>query len=217
YTTWLTWQRLTVVTYWLERERDRDRVREKKGEMSSAAKKPLQKYIFQLQHHPLRTKAITAAVLSAVSDIVAQKLSGIQKLQLKRLLLKVIFGFAYLGPFGHFLHIVLDKIFKGKKDTKTVAKKVAVEQLTSSPWNNLMFMIYYGLVVEGRPWMHVKSKIKQDYPKVQITSWTFWPVVGWINHQYVPLQFRVVFHSVVACFWGIFLNLRAKSVALPKA
>ncbi|CAN1165692.1 Peroxisomal membrane protein PMP22 [Linum perenne] len=185
--------------------------------MSSAAKKPLQKYIFQLQHHPLRTKAITAAVLSAVSDIVAQKLSGIQKLQLKRLLLKVIFGFAYLGPFGHFLHIVLDKIFKGKKDTKTVAKKVAVEQLTSSPWNNLMFMIYYGLVVEGRPWMHVKSKIKQDYPKVQITSWTFWPVVGWINHQYVPLQFRVIFHSVVACFWGIFLNLRAKSVALPKS
>ncbi|CAN1222683.1 Peroxisomal membrane protein PMP22 [Linum grandiflorum] len=140
--------------------------------MSSGAKKGLQQYILQLQQHPLRTKAITAAVLSAVSDVVAQKLSGIPKLQLKRLLLKVIFGFAYLGPFGHFLHIILDKIFKGKKDTKTVAKKVVVEQLTSSPWNNLMFMIYYGLVIEGRPWMHVKSKIKQDYPKVQFTSWT---------------------------------------------
>lgn len=35
-------------------------------------------------------QAITAAVLSAVSDIVSQKLSGIQKLQLKRLLLKVV-------------------------------------------------------------------------------------------------------------------------------
>ena len=35
-----------------------------------------------------------------------------------------IFGAAYLGPFGHFMHKLLDKIFKGKKDSKTVAKKV---------------------------------------------------------------------------------------------
>ncbi|EEF43839.1 peroxisomal membrane protein PMP22 [Ricinus communis] len=184
--------------------------------MGSVAKKGLQLYLLQLQHHPLRTKAITAGFLSAVSDIIAQKISGIQKLQLRRLLLKVLFGSAYLGPFGHFLHIILDKIFKGKKDTKTVAKKVVVEQLTSSPWNNMLFMIYYGVIVERRPWMHVKARIKKEYPKVQLTSWTFWPVVGWINHQYVPLQLRVIFHMVVACFWGIFLNLRARSMALAK-
>uniref|UniRef100_A0A5B6YP68 Putative Peroxisomal membrane protein n=1 Tax=Davidia involucrata TaxID=16924 RepID=A0A5B6YP68_DAVIN len=184
--------------------------------MGSIAKKGLQQYMLQLQHHPLRTKAITAGVLSAISDIVSQKLSGIQKLQLKRLLLKVLFGFAYLGPFGHFFHILLDKLFKGKKDSKTVAKKVVLEQLTSSPWNNMLFMLYYGLVVEGRPWVHVKSKIKKEYPRVQYTAWTFWPVVGWVNHQYVPLQFRVILQSVVACCWGIFLNLQARSVALTK-
>ncbi|KAK3188419.1 hypothetical protein Dsin_027980 [Dipteronia sinensis] len=185
--------------------------------MGSVAKRGLQQYLLQLQQHPLRTKAITAGVLSAISDIVAQKLSGIQKLQLRRLLLKVLFGVAYLGPFGHFLHIILDKIFKGKKDTKTVAKKVLLENLTSSPWNNLFFMVYYGMVIEGRPWMQVKTKIKKDYPSVQYTAWTFWPVVGWINHQYVPLQFRVIFHSAVAMCWGIFLNLRARTMALPKA
>ncbi|KAA8515526.1 hypothetical protein F0562_018863 [Nyssa sinensis] len=184
--------------------------------MGSIAKKGLQQYLLQLQQHPLRTKAITAGVLSAISDIVSQKLSGIQKLQLRRLLLKVLFGFAYLGPFGHFFHILLDKISKGKKDSKTVAKKVVLEQLTSSPWNNMLFMLYYGLVVEGRPWVHVKSKIKKEYPTVQYAAWTFWPVVGWVNHQYVPLQFRVIVQSVVACCWGIFLNLRARSVALTK-
>lgn len=35
-----------------------------------------------------------------------------------------------------------------------------------------------------------------DYFKLQ-----FWPVVGWVNHQYVPLQFRVIFHSLVAFCW----------------
>ncbi|XP_050213479.1 peroxisomal membrane protein PMP22 [Mercurialis annua] len=184
--------------------------------MGSIAKRGLQQYLLQLQHHPLRTKVITAGFLSAVSDIVAQKLSGIQKLQLRRLLLKVLFGCAYHGPFGHYLHIILDKIFKGKKDTRTVAKKVVTEQLTSSPWNNLLFMVYYGVIVERRPWTLVKSRIKKDYPKVQLTAWTFWPVVGWINHQYVPQQFRVILQMVVACFWGIFLNLRARSMALTK-
>lgn len=185
--------------------------------MGSIAKNGLRQYLIQLQQHPLRTKAITAGVLSAISDIIAQKLTGIQKLQLRRLLLKVVFGFAYLGPSGHFLHLVLDKIFKGKKDTKTVAKKVVLEQLTSSPLNNLLFMIYYGVVIDGRPWPLVKNKVRKEYPKVQYTAWTFWPVVGWVNHQYVPLQFRVIFHSAVAMCWGIFLNLRARSMALPKA
>ncbi|KAF7840611.1 peroxisomal membrane protein PMP22-like [Senna tora] len=185
--------------------------------MGSIAKKGLSNYVKQLQQHPLRTKVITAGVLSAISDVVSQKLTGIQKIQLKRLLLKVIFGAAYLGPFGHFFHIVLDKIFKGKKDSKTVAKKVLIEQLTSSPLNNLLFLIYYGLVVEGRPWAHVKAKVRKDYPPVQYTAWTFWPVVGWINHKFMPLHFRVVFHSLVAFCWGIFLNLRARSLALTKA
>ncbi|KAL8151249.1 hypothetical protein V2J09_021057 [Rumex salicifolius] len=184
--------------------------------MGSVAKKGLQGYMHQLQKHPLRTKAITAGVLSAISDIVSQKLSGIQKIQIRRLLLKVVFGFGYLGPFGHFMHMLLDKIFKGKKDTKTVAQKVVLEQLTVSPLNNLLFMIYYGSVVEGRPWIHVKSKLKQDYPSVQLAAWTFWPVFGWINHQYVPLQLRVIFQSMIAFCWGIFLNLQARSITLPK-
>lgn len=184
--------------------------------MSSIAKKGLQQYLLQLQNHPLRTKAITAGTLTGVSDIVSQKLTGIQKLQLKRVLLKVLFGFAYLGPFGHFLYILLDKIFKGKKDTKTIAKKVVVEQLTSSPLNTIVFMLYYGLVIEGRPWRDVKPKIKKEYLPVQYTAWMFWPIVGWLNHQHIPQQFRVIFINFVGFAWGIFLNLRVRSKSLTK-
>ncbi|KAJ4834121.1 hypothetical protein Tsubulata_012602 [Turnera subulata] len=183
--------------------------------MSDIAKDAWRKYLIQLQAHPLRTKAITAGVLAGCSDAIAQKIAGIKRLQLRRLLLIMLYGFAYAGPFGHFLHKLMDTLFRGKKDNKTVAKKVLLEQLTSSPWNNLFFMMYYGLVVEGRPWGLVKSKVKNDYPFVQLTAWKFWPIVGWVNHQYMPLQFRVLFQSFVASCWGIFLNLKARS-ALPK-
>jgi peroxisomal membrane protein 2 len=40
-----------------------------------------------------------------------------------------ILGAGYLGPVGHYFHIALEKIFKGKKDSKTVAKKVILQNL----------------------------------------------------------------------------------------
>ncbi|CAH9103886.1 unnamed protein product [Cuscuta europaea] len=139
--------------------------------MSEIVKGGWNKYLLQLQLHPLRTKAITAGVLVGSSDIIAQKISGNKKLQLKRILLLALYGFAYSGPFGHFLHKLMDYLFRGKKGNKTVATKVLLEQLTSSPWNNMLFLMYYGLVVEGRPWSLVKKKVRKDYPSVQLTAW----------------------------------------------
>ncbi|XP_058101510.1 peroxisomal membrane protein PMP22-like isoform X1 [Magnolia sinica] len=185
--------------------------------MSEIVGEAWRKYMLQLQLHPLRTKAVTAGVLIGFSDAIAQKISGIKKLQFRRLLLLMLYGFVYSGPFGHFLHKMMDIIFEGKKGNKTIAKKVLLEQLTSSPWNNMLFMIYYGLVVEGRPWGLVKNKVRKDYPSIQLTAWKFWPIVGWVNYQYMPVQFRVVFHSFVASCWGIFLNLKARSVTIKKA
>ncbi|XP_057959887.1 peroxisomal membrane protein PMP22 [Malania oleifera] len=186
--------------------------------MSEVVKEAWRSYLLQLQLHPLRTKAITAGVLAGCSDAIAQKISGIKRLQVRRLLLLVLYGLLYSGPFGHFLHKLMDILFKGKKGNKTTAKKVLLEQLTSSPWNNMFFMMYYGLVVEGRSWWFAKSKVRKDYPSVQLTAWRFWPIVNWVNYQYMPLQFRVLFHSFVASCWSIFLNLKARSsVAIKKA
>ncbi|MBA0669474.1 hypothetical protein Goklo_029511, partial [Gossypium klotzschianum] len=141
--------------------------------MSDIAQEAWRKYLIQLQVHPLRTKAITAGCLAGCSDLIAQKISGVKRIQLRRLLLIMLYGFAYSGPFGHFLHKVIDIIFRGKKGSKTVAKKVLLEQMTSSPWNNFFFMMYYGLVVEGRPWGLVRSKVRKDYPSVQLTAWRY--------------------------------------------
>ncbi|XP_028214930.1 peroxisomal membrane protein PMP22-like [Glycine soja] len=71
-----------------------------------------------------------------------------QEISVRRVLLFMLYGFAYSGPFGHFLHKLMDKIFKGEKGNDTVAKKVILEQITNSPWNKFLFMMYYGLVIE---------------------------------------------------------------------
>ncbi|RRT42496.1 hypothetical protein BHM03_00059698 [Ensete ventricosum] len=165
-----------------------------------------QRYLQQLQAHPLRTKAITSGVLAGCSDAIAQKISGVKRLQLRRMFLLMLYGFVYSGPFGHFLHKFMERLFKGKKGKDTVAKKVLLEQLTASPWNNMLFMMYYGLVLEGRSFSLVRRKIRKDYPSIQMTSWKFWPIVGWINYQYMPLQLRVLFHSFIASCWYVLLT-----------
>ncbi|KAM7256668.1 hypothetical protein ACFE04_012409 [Oxalis oulophora] len=179
------------------------------------------KYRQQLQQHPLRTKAITAGFLAGCSDLIAQKISGVKKIQFRRTLLILLYGLLYSGPFGHFFHKFMGQLFKENKTDQqtaskktispTVIKKVILEQLTSSPWNNMVFMLYYGLVVEGRPWFLVKKKIQKDYPIIQLTAWKFWPIVGFVNYQYMPEQFRAIFQSFVGACWAIFLNLKARS------
>ncbi|CAN1279222.1 Peroxisomal membrane protein PMP22 [Linum perenne] len=184
--------------------------------MSEVAKDAWRKYLIQLQAHPLRTKAATSAVLAGTSDLIAQKIAGTKKIQLRRVLLFMLYGFGYAGPFGHFLHKFMDSLFRGKKDNKTVAKKVLLEQLIVSPWNNMMFMFYYGLVMEGRPLSAVKSKVRKDLPSVQFAAWKVWPILGWVNHQYIPLQFRVVWQHPWFTLVAIFLNLKARSAVTIK-
>ncbi|THU61310.1 hypothetical protein C4D60_Mb07t21950 [Musa balbisiana] len=186
-------------------------------DMSEIVTVAWQRYLQQLQAHPLRTKAITSGVLAGCSDAIAQKISGVKRLQLRRMFLLMLYGFVYAGPFGHFLHKFMERLFKGKKGKDTVAKKVLLEQLTASPWNNMFFMMYYGLVLEGRSFGLVRRKIRKDYPSVQMTSWKFWPIVGCINYQYMPLQLRVLFHSFIASCWAVFLNLKAQSSAAKEA
>ncbi|CAB4306507.1 unnamed protein product [Prunus armeniaca] len=112
--------------------------------MGSIEKKGLQQYLLQHQHQHQRliTKPSNAVnweflvipsfliptgnysgVLSAISDIVSRNSETSVKTSASRSRSGKLFGAVYLGPFGHFLHLLLDKIFKGKKDSKTVAKK----------------------------------------------------------------------------------------------
>lgn len=42
---------------------------------------------------------------------------------------------------------------------------------------------------------------KLVYLSYVVFNLQFWPVVGWVNYQYMPMQFRVIFHSFVAACW----------------
>eukprot|EP00250_Pteridium_aquilinum_P028416 c37115_g1_i1 orf=119-697(+) len=189
--------------------------------MGAVLKEAGYQYLKALKTYPLLTKAITAGCIAGCSQTVAQKVGGARRLDYRRIVLVFFYGLLYAGPFGHFFHKLMDRIFKPKKgaanggaDGATIVKKVVLEQALSGPWNNFIYMLYFGLILEGRPWSFVKNKLKRDYLSVQLNAWKVWPFVSFINYRFVPLEFRVLFQGLAAACWGVFLNMKARSVAI---
>ncbi|KAJ3672127.1 hypothetical protein LUZ60_006848 [Juncus effusus] len=169
-------------------------------------------YLRQLDCHPLRTKAITAGVMSGLSDAIAQRITGNKHIQMKRVMLMMLTGFAYLGPFDHFMRKILNKLFKGNSK-ETFAKKMFIQEFVIAPMNNMLFLAFYGKFVEGRPFSAVKQKIRNDFPSIQLAAWKFWPLITYLSYQYVPLKLHLLCANIIGVGWGVFLNLKARSVA----
>ncbi|KAF3456486.1 hypothetical protein FNV43_RR01136 [Rhamnella rubrinervis] len=118
--------------------------------MSEIVSQAWKRYLLQLQLHPLRTKAITTGVIAGALWIC---------------LCRAIRAFPSK---------MMDAIFK-ERVGKTVVKQVVLEQLTVSPWNNFFscctmpWWLKFGTT--GRPWGFVKSKLRKDYPSIQLTAW----------------------------------------------
>ena len=76
-----------------------------------------------------------------------------------------------------------------------------------------MFMIYISMIVEGRSWNATRTKIRADYPNVQINGWRLWPAAQFINQSFVPLELRVLWSNMVSLLWTTFMITRAKTAA----
>ena len=93
---------------WLESRARRDLISPRRAAMSEVVAMAGQAYMRQLGKHPLRTKAITSGVLAGCSDAVAQKISGVKKLQFRRLLLIMVSISSLLLPrFSCLLALIL--------------------------------------------------------------------------------------------------------------
>mmetsp|Transcript_24472 Transcript_24472/g.66785 ORF Transcript_24472/g.66785 Transcript_24472/m.66785 type:complete len:199 (+) Transcript_24472:2136-2732(+) len=172
-----------------------------------------QRYLVNLNKHPLRTKALTSACVAGLSDAIAQSSSNNKGWLWRRTGAIMLYGLIWGGPGGHYWQKFMEILFKGKADFVTVLKKVAFDQVTFGPLCNIMFMSFATLVLERKSLQFLGQKVRRDYPTVQLNGWKVWPLAALINYGFVPVQFRVLFANVVALFWSIFLLQRAKKLA----
>lgn len=172
------------------------------------------RYLHSLNKQPLKTKSITAALLAALADLVAQRLSATssrQGLNWRRVIALALYGGIWGGPSNHYWQGMLDRIFPSKKDPLRPVKKVLLDQLTYGPLNNVLFMLFISKVVEGRSNAVTMRKLRSSYWEIQKRGWRLWPMAQFINQSFVPLNLRVLWTNAVALLWSTSLILNSKT------
>lgn len=124
---------------------------------------------------------------------------------MKRFLSLSAFGFLYHGPSGHYFYNWLDTKISGT-DAKSVALKVAIDQILWCPIFMTVFFTYLGLV-NGDSLSVISTKIKTDLLSACQGSWKVWPLVHAINFKVVSNKYRLLFINGVQIAFNIFLSL----------
>ncbi|XP_004287433.1 PREDICTED: PXMP2/4 family protein 2 [Fragaria vesca subsp. vesca] len=178
-----------------------------------------------LSHHPLKTQVISSGLLWGVGDIAAQYITHSttrNRLQLshdkaedfkvnwKRVAITSTFGFAFVGPVGHFWYENLDKFIKLKlllptNSARFVAAKVAMDGLIFGPLDLLVFFTYMGFST-GKNAEQVKEDLKRDFIPALILEGGVWPIVQVANFRYVPVRYQLLYVNIFCLLDSAFLS-----------
>jgi len=174
-----------------------------------------------VERKPLFAKMVTASVLMAVGDVVAQgiehrqkkkkqeeaKDNAIQRYQFQydytRTLRMACVGFILTGPLLHQWYKILDKIVVGNTRT-AVIKKIAWDQMALTPVALTGFLSILNLL-ERKSFSDLQKKMQRDFLPILLVNWTVWPAAQYVNFALVPANQRVLYVTVLGIFWNSYL------------
>ena len=190
------------------------------GGLTASSKNNLyESYLSALANRPVFTKSITAAIITAIGDLLAQQIQFGRLLSLPRLLSFTLSGFVFVGPsvslwYKWLFESLQPKIENSKSYSKlTTLLPLLLDQTLGVIW----FFPLYFLTFEGaesifyaRPFVlaNVRRRIVFDLPSIALMNWKFWPFVNYISFAYVPVHLRVLFSNVFSVLWNVFLCSR---------
>ncbi|XP_044528973.1 peroxisomal membrane protein 2 [Gracilinanus agilis] len=170
----------------------------------------LEQYLLLLRLYPVLTKSVTSGILSAFGNFLSQIIESIRKkgrwsqnLDPRGPLRYALFGFFFSGPLSHFFYLYLDHWIPAAVPFSGV-RRLLLDRLVFAPAFLLLFFFCMNLL-EGKNMAAFSAKVKTGYwPALQM-NWKIWTPVQFININYIPLQFRVLFGNMVALFWYTYL------------
>nr|XP_028965633.1 PXMP2/4 family protein 2-like isoform X2 [Malus domestica] len=132
------------------------------------------------------------------------------KVNWKRVAITSTFGFAFVGPVGHFWYEGLDKFIKLKlhlqpKSAQFVAAKVAMDGLIFGPLDLLVFFTYMGFST-GKNSVQVKEDLKRDFLPALALEGGVWPIVQTANFRYVPVRYQLLYVNIFCLLDSAFLS-----------
>ncbi|KAM5311572.1 peroxisomal membrane protein 2 isoform 1-T2 [Glossophaga mutica] len=184
------------------------RLRSEAG-LAALPRRALSQYLRLLQLYPVLTKAATSGILSALGNFLAQmikkrkKENCSQKLNGSGPLRYATYGFFFTGPLSHFFYLFMEHWIPPEVPWAGV-KRLLLDRLLFAPAFLLLFFLIMNFLEGGDPAAGA-AKVRSAFWPALRTNWRIWTPVQFINVNYVPVQFRVLFANLVAVFWYAYL------------
>ncbi|XP_028633237.1 peroxisomal membrane protein 2 isoform X1 [Grammomys surdaster] len=178
------------------------------SELGSLPRRALAQYLLFLKLYPVLTKAVSSGILSALGNLLAQMIKKKQKkdaqsLDVSGLLRYVVYGLFVTGPLSHYLYLFMEYCVPPEVPWARV-KRLLLDRLFFAPTFLLLFFFIMNLL-EGKNVSVFVAKMRSGFwPALQM-NWRMWTPLQFININYVPLQFRVLFANMAALFWYAYL------------
>eukprot|EP00071_Canis_lupus_P017546 XP_013963502.2 peroxisomal membrane protein 2 [Canis lupus familiaris] len=154
--------------------------------------------------------SVHSGILSALGNFLAQmiekkreKENCSQKLDVSGPLRYAIYGFFFTGPLNHFFYLFMEHWIPPEVPLAGV-KRLLLDRLLFAPAFLLLFFLIMNFL-EGRETAAFAVQIRRSFWPALCMNWRVWTPVQFININYVPLQFRVLFANLVSLFWYIYL------------
>jgi hypothetical protein len=139
--------------------------------------------------------------------------------RLKRFVFAVLF-WGYRGMEIDLFYRCQTFLFGGGNDFRTLAIKIAVDQLLYSPfWAVPTYLIALRWLDRGCSWARTRESLDRlfwtrTFPTLMVANWIVWiPAVALVYSLPAPLQFPLF--SVIMCFFVLLVTLLARGNAGP--
>ncbi|KAM9810660.1 peroxisomal membrane protein 2 [Neosynchiropus ocellatus] len=172
----------------------------------------LHQYLFLLKRYPILTKSVTSAVISALGNILSQYLESRKKAKNGAAVSRMdaagparygIYGLLITGPVSHFFYQLMEAWIPST-DPYCLLKRLMLDRLVFAPGFLLIFFFAMN-ILEAKGWEDFEKKMRRTYWTALKMNWRVWTPFQFVNVNFVPVQFRVLFANVVAFFWYAYL------------
>ncbi|XP_028314378.1 peroxisomal membrane protein 2 [Gouania willdenowi] len=172
----------------------------------------LQQYLFLLRKYPVLTKSVTSGILSALGNLLSQVLEERKKGKHEAPAAKTdvagaaryaIYGLFITGPVSHVFYQLMET-WMPTTDPYCIIKRLLLDRLFFAPGFLLLFYFVMN-ILEAKGWEDFEMKMRRSYWTALKMNWKVWTPFQFVNINFVPVQFRVLFANMVALFWYAYL------------
>jgi len=192
----------------------------------------LLKYLTQLSIHPLRTKALTAATLYFLQEVLGSKIAGaVPKVHKNasplarnlasayidaKAIKMALYGFLVSAPLSHYLLGAIQRAFDGKTSSQDKIRQVIANNILISPIQVSVFLVSTAIINGATSLKDVIKTVKAGFLTTLSVTWVVSTVTTGVAQKFVPMELWFPFFNLVQFVLGIYMNVRLKTLEVKK-